>query len=121
MLLTHTLDGGVLVVRLAPALAVRHRAAVTLAVEELLRAHRPDHLVVVAEGVWTPAVFSTVLRARTAQDHRVGFAVVTASPTAADLLAANTSGPVRVHPSLAQALCEVRARPGTPTGPGPRP
>ncbi|GHE45089.1 hypothetical protein GCM10017778_30780 [Streptomyces vinaceus] len=122
MLLTHTLDGGVLIVRLAPALAVRHRAAVTLAVEELLRAHRPDHLVVAAEGVWTPAVFSTVLRAhRTAQEHRVGFSVVTTSPTAADQLAANTAGPVRVHPSLAQAVSGARAQPPAPTAPGPRP
>lgn len=122
MLLTHTLDGGVLVVRLGPALAVRHRAAVTLAVEELLRAHRPDHLVVAAEGVWTPDVCSTVLRAhRTAQEHRVGFSVVTTSTTAADQLAANTFGPVRVHPSQAQALCEVRGRPSAPAGHRPRP
>ncbi|MFK0047651.1 hypothetical protein ACIQU4_26860 [Streptomyces sp. NPDC090741] len=122
MLLTHTLDGGVLVVRLAPALAVRHRAAVTLAVEELLRAHRPAHLVVATEGVWTPAVFSAVLRAhRTAQEHCVGFSVVTTSPTAVDQLAANTSGPVRVYPSLAQALGEAQAQPTAPTGSGPRP
>ncbi|GAA0592458.1 hypothetical protein [Streptomyces crystallinus] len=122
MLLTHTFDDGVLVVRLAPALAVRHRAAVTLAVEELLQAHRPAHLVVAADHVWTPAVFSTVLRAhRAAQQHGVGFALVTTSPTAADQLVLNTSGPCRVYPSLAEALSEARCRPAAPTGTGPRP
>ncbi|MCC0093370.1 hypothetical protein K7B10_00855 [Streptomyces flavotricini] len=122
MLLTHTLDGGVLVVRLAPALAVRHRAAVTLAVEKLLQAHRPAHLVMAAEGVWTPAVFSTVLRAhRTAQEHRVGFFVATPSSSAADQLAANTSGPVRVYPSLTQAVRAARTQSAAPTEPGLRP
>ncbi|KOU32246.1 hypothetical protein ADK53_22580 [Streptomyces sp. WM6373] len=121
-MLTHTFDEGVLVVRLAPALGVRHRAAVTLAIEELLHAHRPAHLVVAAEGVWTPAVFSTVLRAhRTALEHRVGFAVVTAAPTAAEQLVSNSSGPVRVHRSLAQALSDARSQPAAPTGTGPRP
>ncbi|MFF7438077.1 hypothetical protein [Streptomyces sp. NPDC008122] len=116
MLLTHTFDEGVLVVRLAPALAVRHRAVVTLGIEELLQAHRPAHLVVMAEGVWTPAVFSTVLRAhRTAREHHVRFALVTTSPAAADQLASNTSDPVRVYPSVARALSEACSPPAAPT------
>ncbi|MER7537583.1 hypothetical protein ABTX77_22765 [Streptomyces sp. NPDC097704] len=51
----------------------------------------------------------------------VRLAPVTAPPTAADPLSSNTSGSVRVYPSVARALSDVRSQPAAPTGTGPRP
>ncbi|MET9463851.1 hypothetical protein ABZY44_03320 [Streptomyces sp. NPDC006544] len=105
MLMTHHFADGVLTVRLAPEVTIRHRAALTLAVEELLRAHRPHHTLIVAEGTWTPAAFSTTLRAhRAALQRGSTFAVVTAAPGAGRQLNANASTTVPVYTSVTLAL-----------------
>ncbi|MGW6690838.1 hypothetical protein [Streptomyces sp. NPDC054961] len=119
MLMTHLFADGVLTVRLAPEVTIRHRAALTLAIEELLRAHRPHHTLIVADGTWTPAAFSATLRAhRAALQRGSSFAVVTTAPGAGRQLNANASTVVPVYPSVASALQAAHAANNTRDGQG---
>lgn len=65
MLITHTVDRGVLRVTLGHELDISSRAAAVLEVEVLIRAHRPVRVVMrLPTADPAPATLSAVLRAR---------------------------------------------------------
>ncbi|MFB7781936.1 hypothetical protein ACFY0N_07275 [Streptomyces vinaceus] len=65
MLVSHRMGAdGVLLIRVLPGLALRQRAAATLAVEGLLTAMRPSRVVIEPAEPVTPAAVSVILRAQ---------------------------------------------------------
>ncbi|MFG2873752.1 hypothetical protein ACGFYU_01785 [Streptomyces sp. NPDC048337] len=110
MLLTHRLtDDDTLLVRLLPGLSIRSRAAATLALDELLAAYSPRHVVLEVPGVPTAAVLSAVLRgSRSCQVRGTVLSVVApAAPTLA-LLRDSLRATGRVYGSTGEALAAAR-------------
>ncbi|MFJ6793188.1 hypothetical protein [Streptomyces sp. NPDC091268] len=112
---THrVLDDDTLLVGLQPGLTIRTRAAATLALEELLAAYAPRHVVLEVPRVPTPAVLSTVLRAsRSCQGRGAAFSVVSPASPTRDLLRDALRAAGRVYRSTGEALAAGRgAEPG---------
>lgn len=98
-------DAETLLVRLPPGLAIRTRGAATLALEELLTAYCPGHLVLEVPDVLTPVVLSTVLRA-SRSCRRAGAALSVVSPASSGraLLRDPLGTAGRVYGSIGEAL-----------------
>ncbi|WP_030192426.1 hypothetical protein [Streptomyces sp. NRRL S-87] len=114
MPLTHRTAGdGVLVIRLLPALALRHRAAATLAIDELLASHRPRRLVVEIPSLLTPAATSVVLRAQhSCRARAASLAVVSTAVEVRRLLRQSlAAGGLTVYASVTQAVHAVEVLP----------
>ncbi|MEU8779635.1 hypothetical protein [Streptomyces sp. NPDC048606] len=104
---SHTpLGDGVLLVRLPGTLSIRERAGTTRAIDSLLGAYAPRHVIVDVPGAPTPATLSTVSRVARlcrAQGRGMG-AVVRAARSRAVLRGVLPADGAEVHGSFDDAL-----------------
>jgi len=93
MLISHSVDGETLHVRLHHNVDVTTRAAAAVEIEALIHAHRPRRVTVqVAAGEPTPATLSVVVRAhRLCKNLDISLSLTGATTAAQRLFTANTA------------------------------